>query len=445
MFEPKEACLTKMSIKVKTNKVEAGANKIIEALQNKGKLSILDMMDLLQVNRQSVYNYLKRIVARGIKLHTEADGHSMLYSLAKGNTSLAKYESMDLNVLRSFTIVRKLQQKAMEPKELIKVLNVTTKAKKEEADGYFDQETDLGRTQFDKLIRSLLEQGILTQVKKRAKLFPSGQGIPVLLNLDQDEMWALCDKLESVAPGNPFYTELQSIYQKLSVLGAEANDMDENIYHIYGKKYSQFNNVRNLLTNIPLQSCVVNIVKYYYKSFNSGKLNSVYMATGIIVYSTDKDRAYILGKQTSASGKIYDGHIVIRLDSVVKVEATNKPNKYWLSKEFYEICETMYSIASDTKQEKIVVEFDNIGNIRSKLENILYQRKQAKLSYVDNKIIYTDVVMGLPDVENYLRQFGKSCRILEPLKLKELMQYSVAKSLNAYEEYEREKHHGSIL
>ena len=62
------------------------------------------------------------------------------------------------------------------------------------------------------------------------------------------------------------------------------------------------------------------------------------------------------------------------------------------------------------------------------------QRKNALIQVQEDKIVYIDQVSGLSDFANYLRRFGRSVRVIEPLSLKEKMRQSVALSLARYQE-----------
>lgn len=430
-----------MSAKVKMNKTEQGAVILKQALMEKKKMSVQEIMDVLGVNRQSVYNYLRILEENGIRLASEKCGHSVIYSLADGASDVNSYEAMDLNVLRSFVIVRKLQKAPMEPKKLFKALNVRQTGYNE----YEDQGTDIGRTQFDKLLRTLLEKGVLSQEKKRAVLFPSGHLVPILLELSEDEYWELCDQLETIAPGYPYYKELRGIYEKLCRMGAEFADVDDSIYHIYGRKYSQLEKIRSSMNRLSLEKCISDIVRIKYISQSSRRTQQTYLAAGLIVYSADKDKVYIIGKDAQASGKVKKSFRIMRLDTILEIEKTEHPNPCWFTSDFRNIYDAMYSISSESTKEKIVVEFDNVANVRYKLESLLCQRKNAKLETNDKKIIYTDYVIGLQDVEAFLRQFGRSCHIVEPPKLREMMKASVEKSLEAYKAYALEVENGNKL
>lgn len=430
-----------MQVKVKVNKTEKGAMLLKGALTEKGKLSVQEIMDLLGASRPSAYNYIRRLEDSGVKLVVEKVGHTAVYSLADRNSELNNYELMDLNVLRSFVIVRTLQQNPMEPKNLEKALNVRQKG----YDKTEEQGTDLGRTQFDKLIRALLEKGVLAQEKKKAVLFPSGHIVPILLQLSEEQYWDLCDQLENIAPGHPYYSELHNIYEKLCLMGAEFADADTSIYHIYGRKYSQLEGIRDKLKELPLEKCISQIIRCKFKGQHSKRAQQVNLATGLIIYSADKDKAYIIGRDAQISGKIKKSIRVIRLDTIVELHATEFSNPCWYAKEFKDIYDAMYSITTENTKEKIVVEFDNVANLRYKLESLVSQRKNATVKVEEKKITYTDYVIGLQDVATFLRQFGRSCHVVEPQKLKDMMRDSVEKSLEAYKAYAMEVKNGNAL
>jgi predicted DNA-binding transcriptional regulator YafY len=55
--------------------------------------------------------------------------------------------------------------------------------------------------------------------------------------------------------------------------------------------------------------------------------------------------------------------------------------------------------------------------------------------YLEDKIIYTDVIYGIHDFARYLRSFGSACRVIEPLELRDVMKQTYERVLKNYGEF----------
>lgn len=357
-------------------------------------------------------------------LTTEQVGHSTVYAIAQQEDNLEKYEIIDKDVLRVFSTVRYLQQKPVEPVELYQGLNIDFC----NPDSVEEPVLDVGRTQFDKLLRGMLASGMLIQAGKRKKLYPSGETVPIILELEEDGFWSLYDELEKVPKGYPYYKALASIHTRMDMLLGNACEAEQEYQHTYGRKFVNFENLNAILQRVPLQQCFTNIARFSY-----GGKRDLYLAAGLIVYCADKDKLYLLGRQASAKGQLQAGYEILKLDKLEKVEAIDVPNELWQAAEFKALSRAMFSI-SVAQPVNVKVEFEDVFNIKAKLQGLLSQRRSAKLTKQGNKLLYEDLVAGLPDLANYLRQYGSSCRVLEPQALIDIMKQGVLRGLERYKE-----------
>ena len=93
----------------------------------------------------------------------------------------------------------------------------------------------------------------------------------------------------------------------------------------------------------------------------------------------------------------------------------------------------MFSISADPPV-RVKVEFD--AALEHRIIQLSIQRKKASIARDSRKntLIYTDLISGLYDFANYLRQFGTHAKVLEPAKLKKIMELTVTRSLERYNE-----------
>lgn len=93
----------------------------------------------------------------------------------------------------------------------------------------------------------------------------------------------------------------------------------------------------------------------------------------------------------------------------------------------------MFSISADPPV-RVKVKFD--ATLEQKVTQLSMQRKNSSIARDsrNNTLIYTDLISGLYDFANYLRQFGQSVQVLEPAELKKIMELTVTRSLMRYDE-----------
>lgn len=425
----------------KLGKKEAGAISLYNLLSQHDGLAVAEIMELLGINRKSVYNYFDYLEEQGIRLSSSNKGHKKVYSLAQDNEDLGKYQPIDKNVLRTFSIVRTLQSKPMPIKELLALydkadLIVNDSVKRGDIDFGFKEGThsiDIQRTQLDKLLRSIVNEGILEQPEKNGILYPTGNHVPVVLELDREEASDYYYDLKRISEGHPHYAALKSIHNKLGYMTGDFTEIDNNFFVNYGSRNIGLKNIEAAIAKLSGKDCTRYIIKCTYVGKNKN-LNVVYLAAGLLVYSAEKDTVYLMGKKANAAGKIKAGHHILNMNFVTAIEATEYTNEFWHSDEYMSIFAEMFSIA-DEKPEKVIVEFDNIRSVRRKIGRLLWQRPKASLS-VNNEqtFIYTDVIRGMSDFASYLRRYGKSCRVIEPASLRKIMDETVKHSIARYEE-----------
>ena len=164
---------------------------------------------------------------------------------------------------------------------------------------------------------------------------------------------------------------------------------------------------------------------------NSGKHITCSFSTGLILYSVETSRIYLLGK----SGKKQNTIIALDRIQLDRIEIQSFHNYCYRSPEFFRIEEEMFSL-SVKEPVTVRVRFDNVPFVRSKIEHLQKIRKHSTIERVNNdtEIIYTDTLRGIPDFARYLRRFGHHALAEEPEELKDMMLYTSRKVLELYEE-----------
>lgn len=399
---------------------------LYESFLSSESLSINDIMKILNSSRRSAYNYIERLKKNGISVHVKTKHGKSYYFVEKENINYLKYEEINKDVLRKYAITQFLQKKPLKKRELLKKICIPSSHIENDE---IDFPLHIGKTKFYQIIEELIENKELVYNKNK-ELFPIGNQIPLTLSLSEKDFWQIYSSLELLSPGHPYYPHLISIYQKQSILIGDLDlNKEENKwtnYFIYGKKYTEFKQLQSLLKKLKPYPYREKVLIYTYKTQTYDTI-SVMLATGLLVYSLEKDKLYIIGNS------ILTGEdIIINMASVLSIETTEFHNLRFQSTYYLQLYENMFSI-SIQKPVKVVIEFNHIFDIELKLQQLTSQRKNANLTLKGKKLIYTDEISGLNDFANYLRRFGGNFRVIEPPELIEKMEFSAKRALNRYE------------
>ena len=108
------------------------------------------------------------------------------------------------------------------------------------------------------------------------------------------------------------------------------------------------------------------LIKYKTKS---GKIIPEQLAVGKIIYSMEKDNFYILGKSKRGEPK----NTTINVSSILEAEETDMIHDYYDSAYFKELFRDMFGISTEAPVN-VCVRFDDVANIKKKLEYLTKQR-----------------------------------------------------------------------
>ena len=159
-------------------------------------------------------------------------------------------------------------------------------------------------------------------------------------------------------------------------------------------------------------------------------------ATGLIFYSQETGCFYALGRNTST--KLIETR---RLDRITSISDTTAQNKEFESEEINIIYNEMFSAAYENESYKVKVLFQEYGNILKRFNSLKDARPTATIRKLEAKpddcefdYVYEDTIRGLSSFAAYLRSFGGSVLVLEPLKLKQQMINTYKKIIKEYED-----------
>ena len=417
-------------------KLSQNVTALAKALGEHEKLSVAEIMELLQCNKKSVYNYLGRLAEAGFVLQRQQTGHTVYYSFEKnGSGETAGYVPMSLDILRKYTVIQKLQDGMIDKDALRSKFTVYQKGdelKGSASSRHYNTKTllDVRLTKYYSLIKELEEAQELTS--RSGKYCLTGKGIPLQLRLSEDDLYNINEALITIPRNNPYYKQLHKIWENTTVLIGDPGDRFQDSFILYGRKNTRMQHITDLMHKLDKADYTRFITRIDYLS-RQGRLYRQLFKTGLIVYSEEKDTLYLLGESRDLSD---DGSwlpTIIDAESIQYYEETRDTHRLYHSQPYLDRFDTMFGVSMD-EPENVTVMFENTGSIKRKLQILDKQRKHARLEYKDNMIIYRDCISGMGDFAAYLRRFGKSVRVEEPAALKYLMERGVTRALKRYGE-----------
>jgi len=427
----------KKIMKSKTTKIDAKIPILLEAFKKNGQMSIADIEKTLGCSRSSAYNYINRLKSKKIQLSEQSIKNTAYYSLKTADPDIHEevyYLPITADILRKYAIIQELQENPLTKSELKKRFTVFPNHNITDGDERIP--IDIGCSYFCKLLDTLIETGEITVNPNDFHCYLTGNTIPLILSVDINTLYDIYDELSNITPGSYVYKQLRTVFQKIGMyIGIITKDTPSfQNYLVYGKKQETFGVIASKLDifrDIDFKNIIVKI-KYLTKK---QELISVDFATGMVIYSVEKDNIYLMGKSINRENAD-NCNTIINIDQICSATPTATKHLYYHSEYYRSIFDTMFSISTENAV-KVVVEFDREANVERKINYLQMQRKKtASISEntENNRIIYTDTICGLSDFAGYLRQFGRCAHIIKPDELKEKMAFTIKRTLERYEE-----------
>lgn len=393
---------------------------LYDAFSEQKELSTSEIMSLLNLRgKSSVANYIASLKDLGIQtgMRTGKNGE-YLYHIAPDSVSPAG--RVTSSIWKKFIIASLLQNGPLTKTELW--------------NHYLLSEISLGirRSAFDQLRNELIHSGDI--VVRNRKLYLTGKNIPIIMPLTEQAFIDQMNQLASIPPNEPFRDTLVNIYMKHCLLYLEDFSPAANNFLCYGKTYlaqQQINILYGKLNPVPFDRRVLSV---RYRAKNG--ILTILFSTGLIVYSVEKNRMYLLGRSHVQNTERLT---IINLDTVIDIRETDLPNTHYQTQEFRKIYTEMFSISIEPLTH-VRVRFQNLPHIEAKLKILsLHRKATCRFAYTGDYILYEDDLRGINDFRNYLRSFGHHYTLLEPLDTAVSIRENLQQHLSVYEELRNEQ------
>ena len=401
-------------------------------------------------SRQTIYNYIAELVNRGYEIGRKEGKTSLFYIEAydKKTDKRSKKEDIvepiDENAIKRFFIRRLLQSGGMTKEEIKK------RWKKEISDLRGSYKANLRDEKLNELLEDMKSRGDvisrkrMTVVKEnrreqRERFELSPRNIPVVLELDEDEIYNLYYQIDCLSKDVPSRKHWDRIRKKIELLIHEQMHEKEDCYIVVGRKLTNFKSIQErsqVLSGLPFQNYVLRVLiedKNREKKWHE-------LEIGALIYSVEKDKLYLLASRRIKSrpgrrdqSRRKEANIIIDMKKVLGAELTDKENHWFGGDECELLLDTSFSV-SDEAPVRIEVLFDKTNKNEDRLKKLMRHRPYAICEQMDNKLLLVDGISGLSDFASYLRQFGGDCEVVTPIKLRDMMRVSAEKTLKRYGE-----------
>ena len=396
-----------------------------------------ELMEILQCNRNSVNGYYKKCLLSGNAIKKMMVGHETGYCIEMGDNT---YEPMTADIVRKFLIMQRMVPGSENKKTLIG-LDALDVEEKEEICKLTGVKTV---SKYYELVDELEREGEIIRIDD--KYYPAGKGIPIARYIDEDVVNQYLNILSLMPPGHHCQKQIASIYEKIYQI-YQGDEKADDTYVVLGKGYPRMNRIRSLLE-------VLSTVDYIHKPihivYQGSKNNNVeyILVVGLVCYCVEKDKLYVIGKKCGSGAVIKDKPatknspkdltVFLDVEKIISVKEENGANKSYHSRYFMDIYNRMFSVGNsrDIENGKIAVAFTNEEYIKERLLNLCEYRKKsgARIEEHEDCIVYRDMIEGLDDFFNFLRQFTGKYRILNSELLSKKKEKSLQLTITKYYE-----------
>jgi predicted DNA-binding transcriptional regulator YafY len=157
-----------------------------------------------------------------------------------------------------------------------------------------------------------------------------------------------------------------------------------------------------------------------------------------VVFENYKGNWYLVGRylaeRSESLGACVDRQVVTLASERVSALETLQTTFKRLTFRMTEYFSPAWGVRADDEPVSVKVRFYDEFNVIEKVENRMASRPEARLEKeTESTYLYTDVIAGLDEFRRWLRSFGSSAEVLEPLELRNAMRQTAEAMLSLYD------------
>ena len=400
---------------------------LLRASDQEHPVPLADLMERFDASRRTIYDDIKALQDSGFAVETiQKKGFYLTGEAKQEEVALyrkSRVESL-LDVMLMITI-----QLSSKPLTIDEILPLYERVCSYDAEDPGGLQAALARK-----IRQLQAQGYLVEEEGRYSISLTA---PVYLMLTERQIEELNALILFYGQDVAHAKTLEGIAEQLRAV-YEGGMLTED------RKYSGIGLHR--IRSDETQKAVERINRYPYDrkcldltyEGRSGKLiHFPCFHTGLLIYTSDKDRLYILGIQQGEEDR---GIQVLNMVQIREIRETEEKNEDFQSKAYMQMFHEMLVVDADPPEQVEVEISAGNPNLIRKFERHVRIRNEgweegetpARLVEKDDKYLYTDTVRGISELARFLRQYGWSITVLGPESLKEKMLFTANRALERY-------------
>ena len=376
---------------------------ILKYIRSKGTVSTKELLEVFQIRKATLSEDISALKAQGIPLVTTY-GEVCL----KQEHAIGYYEPITPATIRQWFILLILTQSRLP-------LNFKTLRT--------EYEELLCECSIDTLHKDLqfLQKAGYVSLNTTDFTYTCTNKYHMFITPSMEELDDFCYRYAQKSESHATDLELSRVHRIATILNCGFEDaklFDKNdTYIVHGKRNRMDSISKELLHQFLSSSYQTHTLSICYLT-NKGKEITTDFSVGLIIYSIEKNKIYLLGETPNHK-------TIISLDSIRYFHNTKGKNTIYNSTTYHKVYQEMFSISVEDPYN-VRIRFENQSYILEKVKNLHSNRALSKFYVSDdgNEIIYTDTIRGLGDFSNYLRQFGRSAIVDEPLILREQMIHS---------------------
>ena len=413
---------------------------MLRASDREHPVPLVQLMEQFDASRRTIYDDIKALQESGYGVETvQKKGFFLTGETAKQETGLYKKSRVESiqDVMLMITI--QLAEKPLTLEEILPLYERTC--------SYDSEDPGSFRVALVRKLKQLTDQGYLVEKDGRYGISLSA---PVYLPLTERQIEELNDLILFYGQDVAHAKTLEGIAAQLRAVYEGGLLSEERKYSGIGLHRIRSDAVQKQVENINRFPYDRKTLELVYEGRRGEKMQLASFATGLLIYTADKDRLYLIGEERAQkAGPDADGKAgneerrgyILDVGKIRELRATEEENDIFQSEYYMKMFREMLVVDTDPP-EQVSVEI-TAGNpnlirkferhVRVRNEGLDEGQEQARLTVSGETYIYTDTLRGTGELARFLRQYGRSVKVLEPASLRERMLFTANRALERYD------------
>lgn len=288
--------------------------------------------------------------------------------------------------------------------------------------------------------KGLIDDGIVIERKNEAgePVYLLQEDAPYIVTIPGEQAEHIMSTLNWFHNLFFFSDDLKAVERKLEILAGDNLEDDFPEIKLVGLSNTAAGRMKEQKKRIESVHYKTKALHIVYED-RKGNTTVCDFKTGLIVFNDETGQYHLAGKVIGE-----DRDTVINAERIREIsEIEEIDNDLFEDDHFLKIGEESLIISTEDPIP-LKLKFKDEANVREKIENYAKERPHAKITFLENtegqekEFLYEDWVRGFNDTARFIRKFGKSVEVLEPVQLREQMIFSLNRTLERYQEAEDE-------